>query len=135
MGLIAMRERDLQRIEVLSKVAAGRMTMVSAAHVLDVSTRQVHRLLQAYDRDGPSGLVSKKRSVLDAYRDTVTHPSDNRSISMIAEKSRLPFPCFSNSANSLAASAPSGVEAPVASAASWDRRKSFSIRAAAKPGL
>ena len=34
MGLIAMSERDLQRIEVLSKVVAGRMTMVSAAHVL-----------------------------------------------------------------------------------------------------
>ncbi|MFF0924137.1 hypothetical protein ACFYE8_31460 [Rhizobium leguminosarum] len=30
MGLIAMSERDLQRIEILSKVIAGRMTMVSA---------------------------------------------------------------------------------------------------------
>jgi hypothetical protein len=28
MGLIAMSERDLQRIEILSKVIAGRMTMV-----------------------------------------------------------------------------------------------------------
>ncbi|OWK25226.1 integrase, partial [Rhizobium yanglingense] len=36
MGLIAMSERDLQRIEVLSKVVDGRMTMVSAAHVLDL---------------------------------------------------------------------------------------------------
>jgi len=33
MGLITMSERDLRRIEVLSKVIAGRMTMVSAAHV------------------------------------------------------------------------------------------------------
>ncbi|MBP2239037.1 hypothetical protein J2Z31_005578 [Sinorhizobium kostiense] len=39
MGLIAMSERDLQRIEVLSKVIDGRMTMVSAAHVLGLSTR------------------------------------------------------------------------------------------------
>lgn len=46
MGLIAMSERDLQRIKVLSKVVAGRMTLVSAAHVLDVSTRQVRRLLE-----------------------------------------------------------------------------------------
>lgn len=46
MGLIAMSERDLQRIEVLSKVTAGRMTMVSASHVLDVSTRQVRRMLK-----------------------------------------------------------------------------------------
>lgn len=41
MGLIAMSERDLQRIEILSKVVASRMTMVSAAHVLDLSERQV----------------------------------------------------------------------------------------------
>ncbi|MGO7057792.1 helix-turn-helix domain-containing protein, partial [Rhizobium ruizarguesonis] len=46
MGLIAMSERDLQRIEILSKVIAGHMTMVSAAHVLDLSERQVRRLLE-----------------------------------------------------------------------------------------
>jgi hypothetical protein len=44
MGLIAMSERDLHRIEVLSKVMAGRMTMASAAHVLDLSERQIRRL-------------------------------------------------------------------------------------------
>ncbi len=41
--LIAMSERDLQRIEVLSKVVAARMTTVSAAHVLDLSQRQVRQ--------------------------------------------------------------------------------------------
>ena len=46
MGLIAMSERDLQRIEILSKVIAGRMTTVSAARVLDLSERQVRRLLE-----------------------------------------------------------------------------------------
>ncbi|MCZ8181321.1 MAG: helix-turn-helix domain-containing protein, partial [Rhizobium sp.] len=46
MGWIAMSERDLQRIEILSKVAAGLMTTVSAAHVLDLSERQVRRLLE-----------------------------------------------------------------------------------------
>lgn len=44
MGLIAMSERALQRIEVLSKVTAGRMTVVLAAHVLDLSERQVRLL-------------------------------------------------------------------------------------------
>lgn len=39
MGLITMTERDLQRIEILSKVIAGWMTMVSASHVLDLSER------------------------------------------------------------------------------------------------
>ncbi|KQZ55794.1 hypothetical protein ASD63_25980 [Ensifer sp. Root558] len=53
MGLIAMSERDLQRIEVLSKVIAGRMTLVSAAHVLELSTRQVRRLLERIDSLSP----------------------------------------------------------------------------------
>ena len=52
MGLIAMSERDLQRIEVLSKVIAGRMSMVSAAHVLALSERQVRRLLERIRTDG-----------------------------------------------------------------------------------
>jgi hypothetical protein len=45
-GLIVMSERDLQRIEVLSKVVEGRMPIVSAAHVLALSPRQVHHLLE-----------------------------------------------------------------------------------------
>jgi hypothetical protein len=46
MGLIAMSERDLQRLEVLSKVIDGRTTIVSAARVLALSERQVRRLLE-----------------------------------------------------------------------------------------
>ncbi len=46
MGLIAMSDRNLQRIEVLSKVVEGRVTIVSAAHVLSLSPRQVRRLLE-----------------------------------------------------------------------------------------
>jgi hypothetical protein len=59
MGLIVMSERDLQRIEVLSKVSAGRMTMVSAAHVLDVSTRQVRRLLTRMNIGGAASIRHK----------------------------------------------------------------------------
>ncbi len=46
-------ERDLQRIEVLSQVVAGRMRMVTAAHVLDLSTRQVRRLHHLVERKVP----------------------------------------------------------------------------------
>lgn len=41
-----MSERELQRIEVLSKVGRAAMTVASAAHVLDLTTRQVQRLLK-----------------------------------------------------------------------------------------
>ncbi len=68
MGLIAMSERDLQRIEILSKVIDGRMTMVSAAHVLDLSTRQVRRLLQRMCADGAASIRHK----------AIGRPSNNR---------------------------------------------------------
>lgn len=68
MGLIVMSERDLQRIEVLSKVIAGRMTMVSAAHVLDLSERQVRRLLERMRNDGAASIRHK----------AIGRPSNNR---------------------------------------------------------
>ena len=68
MGLIAMSERDLRRIEVLSKVAGGRMTTVSAAHVLDVSERQVRRLLERIRTGGAASIRHK----------AIGRPSNNR---------------------------------------------------------
>ncbi|MDI7861956.1 ISNCY family transposase [Rhizobiaceae bacterium n13] len=68
MGLIAMSERDLQRIEVLSKVTAGRMTLVSAAHVLNLSTRQVRRLLNRMSAGGAASIRHK----------AIGRPSNNR---------------------------------------------------------
>jgi len=68
MGLIAMSERDLQRIEILSKVMAARMTLVSAGHVLDLSTRQVRRLLTRITTGGAASLRHK----------AIGRPSNNR---------------------------------------------------------
>lgn len=68
MGLITMSERDLQRIEVLSKVMAGRMTMVSAAHVLDLSERHIRRLLERIRIGGAASIRHK----------AIGRPSNNR---------------------------------------------------------
>ena len=68
MGLITMSERDLLRIEVLSKVIAGRMTMVSAAHVLALSERQVRRLLDRIRTGGAASIRHK----------AIGRPSNNR---------------------------------------------------------
>jgi hypothetical protein len=68
MGLIAMSERDLQRIEVLSKVVDGRMTIVSAAHVLGLSERQVRRLLERIRTTGAASIRHK----------AIGRPSNNR---------------------------------------------------------
>ena len=61
MGWILMSERELNRIEVLSQVTQGRMTAVTAAHVLGLSRRQVHRLLKRFQADGPAAIRHKAR--------------------------------------------------------------------------
>ena len=60
-GLVIMSERELNRIEVLSQVTQGRMTAVTAANALGLSRRQVHRLLKAFQSDGPAAIRHKAR--------------------------------------------------------------------------
>ena len=60
-GLVIMSERELNRIEVLSQVTQGRMTAVTAANVLGLSRRQVHRLLKVFQSDGAAAIRHKAR--------------------------------------------------------------------------
>ena len=60
-GLVIMSERELNRIEVLSQVTRGQMTAVTAANVLGLSRRQVHRLLKEFQTDGPAAIFHKAR--------------------------------------------------------------------------
>jgi transposase len=61
LGWVTMSERDLRRIAVQSEVASGRRTIVSAASVLAVSVRHVHRLLQRLDAGGGGSLAHRAR--------------------------------------------------------------------------
>lgn len=61
MSLITMSQQELNRLEAIQKIRERRLSVVQAAELLGLSRSQVHRLLQAYDREGPAGLVSKKR--------------------------------------------------------------------------
>src|SRR5438270_13110548 len=63
-----MSERDVQRIGVLSEVLAERRTIASAAVVLAVSVRHVHRLLRRVEVGGGTALVHGARG----------RPSNNR---------------------------------------------------------
>ena len=60
-GLVIMSERELNRIEVLSQVIQGRMKAVTAANVLGLSRRQVHRLLKDFQTDGAAAIRHKAR--------------------------------------------------------------------------
>jgi len=60
LGWVMMGERDLQRIGVLTEVLAGPRNVASAATVLDLSVRQVSRLMLWY-RDGGGGALHQAR--------------------------------------------------------------------------
>lgn len=62
MSLITMSQNELNRLEAIQKIRAHRLSAIQAADLLNISRSQVHRLLQAYDRAGADGLVSKKRN-------------------------------------------------------------------------
>jgi transposase len=68
MGWVVMSERELGRIEVLSCVVEGRMSVVHGAEVLGLSPRQVQRLLRTFREDGAPALRHKARG----------RPSNNR---------------------------------------------------------
>ncbi len=64
MGWVMMSERELQRVEILSAVIAGRTSIGGAAAILAMSRRQVHRLLNAYRHNGATAL---RQSIEDFY--------------------------------------------------------------------
>jgi hypothetical protein len=68
LGWVQMSRQDLQRVEVLTEVLAGRRTTVSAAGVLGVSLRQAQRLLARY-RAGGGAMIHRSRG----------RPASNRS--------------------------------------------------------
>jgi transposase len=59
--LLLMSQRELTRLEVIQRVKQKRLTQREAADLLDLSVRQVKRLLRAYRRGGARALQSKHR--------------------------------------------------------------------------
>ncbi len=59
--LLLMSQRELSRLEVLQQLNERRLTQPAAALRLALSTRQLRRLLRAYQKSGASALVSKRR--------------------------------------------------------------------------
>ncbi len=46
MGWVVMSERELNRVEVLAQVDDGRLSVDNAANMLDLTRRQIFRLLK-----------------------------------------------------------------------------------------
>jgi transposase len=56
-----MSTEELNRLEIMQRLAEKRLSQKEAGQMLKVSKRQVKRLLRAYRQRGASGLVSKRR--------------------------------------------------------------------------
>lgn len=65
---IAMSHKELDRVGVIRKVVDGVLLQREAALQLDVSVRQVKRLVRAFRAEGASGLVSRHRGRLGNNR-------------------------------------------------------------------
>jgi hypothetical protein len=57
-----MSDGELTRLEVLRDLDQRRLTTDAAAQLLGLERRQLFRLLKAYRIEGPTGLISKRRS-------------------------------------------------------------------------
>lgn len=61
MGWVLMSERDLNRLKILKDVEAEHLSVTDAACLLNLSPRQVHRLMTRYRSSGPAGLAHRAR--------------------------------------------------------------------------
>jgi hypothetical protein len=75
MTVVLMSRTELSRVETLAQVARGGSRVTTAAALLDVSPRQVFRLLARFRAEGAAGLASRRRGrpsnhrLPDAVRD------------------------------------------------------------------
>ena len=56
---VRMSMRELHRHEIIKLIISKQMTRHEAAKTLNISYRQVLRLIKRYDQEGVEGLVSK----------------------------------------------------------------------------
>jgi transposase len=64
---VTLTQQDQKRLMVLTRVMREQVTMTEAAELLELSERQVRRLLAAYERDGVAGLVHGNRGRQPAH--------------------------------------------------------------------
>lgn len=75
---VTLSQKELQRLEAVQKIRGRRLTVTHAAKLLHLSRSQVHRLLQAYDRNGANGLASRERGQPSNRR----HTDDFRNLAL-----------------------------------------------------
>ena len=59
--MIAMSQEDLRRLAVIHKAIDKRVTQVEAAGILDLSDRQIRRIMARVQEDGDKGIIHQSR--------------------------------------------------------------------------
>ncbi|WP_280950484.1 helix-turn-helix domain-containing protein [Rhizobium sp. YK2] len=92
--LITISQKELHRLELIQKIRDERLSVVQAADRLDLSRSQVHRLLQAYDLEGPARLASIARQARHASKAMTTIQACHLTPGIFSSKLsiRLPAP-------------------------------------------
>lgn len=83
MGWVMMSERELNRVEVLAQVDDGRLTVDNAANLLNLTRRQVFRLLKRYRQDGASAIRHMARGKPPNNR--IHHAKRDYALSLVKE--------------------------------------------------
>lgn len=60
-GTITMSMREIDRLKIIQAIVDGNLKPIRAAERLQMTTRQVRRLVSRYRNEGAAGLVSKRR--------------------------------------------------------------------------
>jgi transposase len=68
MSVVLMSKRELNRIDILARLENRRLTPSAACALLQVSQRQVYRLMRRFRDGGPAGIADRRRG----------RPSNNR---------------------------------------------------------
>jgi len=68
MEAIRMSTKERRRLEMLSRVKSGGITLKKAAELLSLSYRQMRRIFKRYREEGDKGLVHKSRGRISNRR-------------------------------------------------------------------
>jgi transposase len=79
-----MSVRELRRVGVLARVAAGTLTLRAAATLMDLSDRQAKRLLRRYRAEGAAGL--QHRSAGRASNRALPASIRQRALALVRDK-------------------------------------------------
>src|SRR6266850_3484357 len=83
-GPLTLSMKELDRLQVLTRIAERRLTRRRAGGLLKLSERQVRRLFRAFVQDGAAGLVSRRRGRPSARR--LPAATQDRALALIRER-------------------------------------------------